>query len=228
LSRRYLVALRKHLKQSPPDGLNSARELGRRAVAIGLETLDLARIHNEALAMLEASSSRDGFIERAEIFFAEAITPIEKTHHAAVKGTRRLSELNKTLGRRTADLAATNRSLERGIGRRKAVEEALKKRRAHSERLLRESRQLQENLQRLTRKIMSAQEDKRKKISLDLQDEIGQTLLGINVRLLLLKKEAGLSAARLQKEIARTHRLVDMSVETLDRFAREFGKRNET
>ena len=85
LSRRYASALRKHLTQGPQASLQPARGLGRQAVSLGLETLDVARIHEGALATLEASSSRDGLIKRAEIFFTEAITPIEKTHRAALK-----------------------------------------------------------------------------------------------------------------------------------------------
>jgi signal transduction histidine kinase len=75
---------------------------------------------------------------------------------------------------------------------------------------------------------LSAQEDKRKKISRNLQDEIAQTLLGINVRLLSLKQEATVNAEGLQKEIADTRRLVDKSMKSIRRFAREFGKHNET
>jgi signal transduction histidine kinase len=215
LSRRYLMALRQHLKQGPLATVDSARGLGRQAVAIGLETLDVARIHKEALAALEASSSRDGIIKRAEIFFAEAITPIEKTHHAALKATLHLSQLNKTLGRRTVDLAATNRSLKQKIAQRKAAEEALKKREAHSAKLLKESRELQKHLQHLTHKT------KRKRISHELQDEIGQTLLGINVRLLTLRRVNAINARGLKKEIASTQRLVDKSVRSIDRFVRE-------
>jgi signal transduction histidine kinase len=221
LSRRYLMALRQHLKQGPLATIDSARGLGRQAVAIGLETLDVARIHEEALAILEASSSRDGIIKRAEIFFAEAITPIEKTHHAALKANLHLTQLNQTLGRRTVDLAATNRSLKQRVAQRKAAEEALKKRGAHSAKLLKESRELQKHLQHLTHKILSSQENKRKKISRDLQDEIAQTLLGINVRLLTLRKVNAIHARGLQKEIASTQRLVDKSVRSIDRFVRE-------
>ena len=83
-------------------------------------------------------------------------------------------------------------------------------------------------MQHLTHRILSAQEDKRKKISHDLQDEIAQTLLGINVRLLTLKKAAGRNAKGLKKEIASTQRLVDKSVKTIERFAREFGNHHET
>jgi len=228
LSQRYRALLRTHLKQGPHASLRPARGLGRQAVAIGLETLDLARIHAEALATIEGSSSRDGIIERAEIFFTEAITPIEETHRAALKANVRLSQLKKRLSRRTMDLAASNRSLKQGIAQRKTVEEALKKRGEHSNKLLKESLALQNHLQHLTHQLLSTQEDKRKEISRELQDEIAQTLLGINVRLLTLKNEAVVNAKGLQKEIVSTQRLVDMSVKSIDRFAREFGKHHET
>src|ERR1044071_5442967 len=116
-SQQYVAALKKHLKQGPGASLQPARRLGRLAVAIGLETLDVAKIHEGALATLQASSSRDGMIERAEIFFTEVITPIEKTHHAALEANVRLSQLNKTLGRRTLGLAVSNWSLKQGIAR---------------------------------------------------------------------------------------------------------------
>ena len=45
LSRQYQAALRTHLKRSRPVSLRPARDLGRRAMTVGLETLDLARIH---------------------------------------------------------------------------------------------------------------------------------------------------------------------------------------
>jgi signal transduction histidine kinase len=227
-SRRYASALGKHLKPGAQASLRSARGLGREAVSLGLETLDVARIHQGALATLEAASSRDGIIERSEFFFAEAIIPIEKTHHAALKTNVRLRHLNKTLGRRTVGLAASNRSLKQSIVRRERVERALKKSGGQSQKLLEESRRLQRRLQRLAHRIMAAQEDKRKKISHDLRDEIAQTLLGINVRLLTLKKEAAINTEGLKKEIASTQRLVDKSVKSIKRHAREFGVSNET
>ena len=162
------------------------------------------------------------------LFFAEAITPIEETHRAALKANVRLSQLRQTLGRRTVDLAASHRSLKQGIVQRKTVERALKKSGEHSRKLLKESRRLQKHLQRLTHQLLSAQEDKRKKISRDLHDEIAQTLLGINVRLLTLKKEAAINAGGLKKEIVSTQRLVDKSVKSIKRFAREFGIHHRT
>src|SRR2546423_14833122 len=120
LSRRYASALRKHLQQGPRAGLRSARGLGRDAVSLGLETLDLARMHAGALAALEASTSHDGIIKRAEIFFTEAITPIEDTHQAALKTNARLNQMNQRLDRRAVDLAAANRSLKQSTDQRKS------------------------------------------------------------------------------------------------------------
>ena len=227
LSRRYASALRKHLKQGPQASLRPARGLGQQAVSLGLETLDVAKIHEGALADLEASSSRDGIIERAEIFFAEAVSPIEKTHQAALKAKTHLLQVHKRLDRRTMDLAARNRSLKQGIAQRKAVESALRKSSDHSQKLLEESQHLQQHLQHLAHQIMSAQENNRRTISRDLRDEIAQTLLGINVRLIALKKDAGANAESLQKEIAITRRIVDKSMKSIRRFAHEVGKDHE-
>ena len=222
------MALRKYLKERPRASLQPARGLGRKAMALGLETLDVARIHEAAVVALEASSSRDGIIKRAETFFAEAITPIEKTHRAALKANVHLHQLAQILDRRSAELAASGRHLKRGIVQRKAAEKALKKSGKYRTDLLEQSRLVQEHLRHLTHQILLAQEDKRTKMSHELHDEIAQTLLGINVRLLTLKKEATVNAKGLKKEIAGTQCLVEKSKKTLSRFADELGKHHDT
>jgi signal transduction histidine kinase len=221
LSQRYLSALREHLDQGPRASLEPALRLGRRAVALGLQTLELARIHEQAVASLELSNSRNGFLKQAEIFFTEAIIPIVETHRAARQSKIQLNRLNGRLGRRTAELAVTHRQLRRGVVRRKSVEAALKKSGEHYTKLLKESLQLQEGLRQLTHQVLVAQEDERKKISRELQDEIGQTLLGINVRLLSLKQEARNNTSGLKNEIASTQRLVLNSAKSVRRVARE-------
>ena len=198
----------------PKSSLRPALELGRQAAALGLETLDVARIHEGALATLESSSSREGILKRAEIFFAEAITPIERTHRAALKANRHVKQLTATLDRRTSGLAASKRRLKRRIAQRKSAEEALKRSGEHYARLLEESHRLQKHLRHLTHRILSAQEQERKKVSRELQDEIAQTLLGINVRLLTLRTGAATNARGLKKEVASTQRLVKQSAET--------------
>jgi signal transduction histidine kinase len=107
------------------------------------------------------------------------------------------------------------------ISQRKAAEEALKKSEHHYSELLRQSDRLQEQLRRLSRQILSAQEDERKRISRELHDVIAQTLTGINIRLATLKKEASLSTNGLDRNIARTQRLVEKSVEIVHQFARQ-------
>jgi signal transduction histidine kinase len=213
--------LQNHLRQGPRASLRPALGLGRQAVTYGLETLELARIHERALTTLELSNSKNGLIKRAEIFFTEAITPIVETHRAARQSKIQLNRLNETLSRRTLELAATNRQLQRGIVRRKSVEGTLKKSGERYTRLLKDSLQLQDGLRHLTHKILSAQEKERETISHQLQDEIAQTLLSIHVRLLSLKTAAKGNTANLTKEIASTQRLVEESVQSINRFARE-------
>jgi signal transduction histidine kinase len=227
LSGRYLAELQNYLKQGAGGNLGAARGLGRHAAAIGVQTLDVARIHEGALAALEGSSSKDGIIEQAEVFFAEAITPIEETHRAALKAAEHVRELNRAVSRRDLELAAANRSLKKGIARRRTVEVALRKSGKHYKTLLQESLALQKHLQRLTHRILWAQENKRKKISHELQDEITQTLLGINVRLLTLKAGATRNARSLNEDIARTQRVVDKSAQTIAGFARKYAKHHE-
>ena len=52
LSRLYHLTLQKHLNQGVGSDMEPARELGRQAMALGLETLDMARIHEIALIAL--------------------------------------------------------------------------------------------------------------------------------------------------------------------------------
>jgi signal transduction histidine kinase len=223
LSQRYVAALRKHLQPGSGANLQPALELGRRAVALGLETLELARIHEQALATLKLSNVKNGLIKRAKIFFTEAIIPIVEIHRIARQGKVRLNRLKETLNHRTEELAATNRQLQRGVVRRKVMEDAAEKNGRHHQKCLEESLQLQERLRQLTRRVMAAQEDDRRHISRELQDEIGQTLLGINVRLLALKREARSNTKGLKNQIATTQRLVLKSAKSVRRVAREFG-----
>ena len=73
----------------------------------------------------------------------------------------------------------------------------------------------------MSRQILSAQEDERKRISRELHDVIAQTLTGINIRLAALKKEASTNTKGLDRNIARTQRLVEKSVDIVHQFARE-------
>jgi PAS domain S-box-containing protein len=123
--------------------------------------------------------------------------------------------------RRIAVLAASNLELEEEITQRKAVEAALKKSERHYSELLEQSDHLQEQLRQLSRQILLTQEEERREISRELHDVIAQTLTGINVRLAALKKDAMLNTKGLDRNIARTQRLVEKSVNIVHQFARE-------
>jgi signal transduction histidine kinase len=222
LAGRYVAALRKHLRAEPGASLQPALRAGQQAAKLGFDALDLARIHEQALLALGLSESKNGLRKRAEVFFSEALTPIVKTHRAARQSKIELNRLNGVLARRTVELAATNRLLQRGITRRKTVEAALKKSGLHHTKLLRDSLQLQEELRQLTHQVLAAQEEERKKISHQLQNEIAQTLLGINVRLISLKREARVNTKGLKNEIASTQRLVVESSRSVRHAARGF------
>ena len=218
-----MTALRLHLKRGyraiPSDG--KALRLGRQAVAWGLETLDLARIHECAVAKLELSRFKNGAMKRADIFFAEAITPIVETHRSARQRKIELNRLNDTLDRRTLELVATHHQLRRGVVRRKVMENAAQKNQQQHDLSLKESLRLQAHLRQLTHRALITQEEERKKISCELQDEIAQTLLGINVRLLSLKQESQSNTKGLKNEIASTQRLVLKSARSVRQFAHE-------
>jgi signal transduction histidine kinase len=222
-SKQYVASLRRHLKQGAGAKFQSALKLGRQAVALGLETLEMARIHDQAVASLELTRNKSGIIKWAENFFSEAITPIVETHHAARQTQIQLTQLTETLNRRTKELADTNLQVKSGIIERKSAEAALKETGEHFSTLLKEALELQEGLRHLTHQAIASQEDERATISRELQNEIAQTLLGINVRLLSVKREAKWKTENLKNEIASTQRMVVKTVQSVRRVAREVG-----
>jgi len=118
-------------------------------------------------------------------------------------------------------LAVVKRRLKREITARQAAEESLKIVDRHHRQLLAQSLQMQEQMRQLSRQILLTQEEERKQISRELHDEIAQTLAGINVYLAALKAEAAGKTNGLGRNIARTQRLVEKSVNIVHRFALE-------
>ena len=227
LARRYTTALRNHLKAGAHASFGPALRLGRQTVAAGLETLDLARIHEQAFAgLLQVNGShmtRAVMTKRAGLFFKEANSPIVQTQCAAAQAAVHMSQLTETLSHRTAELADANRRLRQGVAQRKVMEDAYEKRRKLHNECLEESLQLQKRLRQLTHRLLAGQENERKNISRELQNEIAQTLLGINVRLLSLKQQALGNKKRLNNEIASTQRLVVESAGSVQRVAQKLG-----
>ena len=231
LSKQYLAALQTHLESGSQGSRRQAHEFGSQALAAGLETLALSKMHDHALAALMptpcAPKRRDEMTARAAVFFTEANMPIERTHGTALEAAASLKRLNAELALHTVRLADSDRELKLNTAKRKTTEAALKTSERASSQLLKQSRLLEKHLRGMTQGILHADEEGRRKMSLHLQDEIAQTLLGVHVRLLALKTEAAANQAGLTKEIATTQRLVEASLESINRFDREFGTSHE-
>jgi len=101
------------------------------------------------------------------------------------------------------------------------VEKSLKQSEQQQTRLLEQSRSMQEQLRNLSRQVLQAQEDERKRISRELHDVIAQTLTGINIRLATLKKSGRHSPKDFEHDIELTQKLVENSVNIVHQFARE-------
>lgn len=223
----YLAALRIHCTQDRHESPQAAHEIGREAVASGLETLDLAIIHDHALIQLlsdgHSSARQTDLTVRAAAFFTEAITLIEETHTAALTAAESLDELHAELDVRLLDLADANDELQRQVTMRSLAEATLRKSQHSSGQLLLDSQVLERQLRDMTRQILSATESERRKMSRYLDDEIGQTLLAINVRFLALKSEVSATHADITREIAATQRLVTAAAKTISNLAHEFN-----
>lgn len=197
LSGKYFAALERRLKAGArqPDGL--VAKFGAEAVALGLDTLDLARIHEGSLdALTPPNCSPTELVtirRRSNQFFFEALGPI----------------------------SANTRQLKAEIVQRKKAEAALRKSEQHHVELLKQSRAMEQRLRLLSHKLISAQEDERKKISRELHDQIAQMLAGVNVHLATLKGASSLSSVDLNSKIRRSQKMVERSVQKVHRFARE-------
>ena len=224
-SRRYQAGLQAYLKQRTGAHLQRARDMGRQAQAVGMQTLDMAKLHEQILVSKVLPESpvkkRGALIKQAGTFFTEAITPLEITTPGVREAAVHLNKIVEALSQRTVELAASNVELNAEIAQRKSVEAALKKSEQHYSELLEKSELLQKQLRQLSRQILSAQEEERKRISRELHDVIAQTLTGINVRLGALKKESALTTRNLDRNIASAQRLVEKSVDIVHQFARE-------
>jgi signal transduction histidine kinase len=230
IARRYRAELRNRLREPSRSWVSRASshragKLGRHAVKEGLETLDLANIHGNALVDLMppdgSEAERGRAARRAGDFFLEVAGPIEGTHGAMTEKYAELKKSNQSLKQRTAELTATNRKLKTEVVQRKAAEASLLMSEKSHRALLREARQMQLRLRHLSHQVLSAQEAERKEISRELHDEIVQTLTGINVQLASLKIESGVSKKSFSKHITYTQRLVEKSVDIVHQFARD-------
>lgn len=215
----YRLALAAYVARGREEELQEGYELGRRALENGLGVLDLVRLHEDALSRPGAPDVvRDA--KAITLFLMEALGPFEVAHRAFRDTCERLRGVNAVLEQRNRELASTNDQLKREVRERKQAETALRESREHYIKLFNEARAMEENLRQLSNKVISAQEEERKLVSRELQDEIGQVLTAANVAVALLRKHAT-NDAELRRKVDEAQQLLEESMEMVNRFARE-------
>lgn len=225
LNVRYRIGLEGHLRQGRDASYDSARLLGLQAVAAGLPPLRLAKLHERILVTLILprcrAGDRIGFIKRAGTFLGVALSQSGNSGMKARKPERVLKNAVEMLSRRTVELAAVNRELRLQVLRRKAGEVRLKESRKGHAQSVERSRVMEGQMRGLSRELLSAHEDERRRISRELHDVVAQTLTGINLRLSTLTAETAGIPKHIRSNIAHTQRMVEESVDLVHRFARE-------
>lgn len=142
--------------------------------------------------------------------------------------THQQRRLPKTLAQREKAAIPAPQPSQTAVVRRKSVANFRANNAKPSGNSLKNSIHLQRRLRQLTHQVLAAQEDERTKISHELQDEVAQTLLGLNVRLLLLKQTARSKAMGLKNQIASAQRLAVKSTTLVRRLARELDHHQPT
>lgn len=189
----YAAALQDYLRDGDETGLARAYECGRDASIAGLGVLDVVRLHHATIESgLERRSGRMD-ASREQEFLLEALSPFEAAH--------------RSYRRAHQTLRSRERELQDG--------------RAHYENLFNEARAMEDALRLLQKRLLHAQEEERKQFSRELHDEVGQALNAMTMNLATLKRlpECGTTAA--QRRIDDTVQLVERTIETVHRFARE-------
>lgn len=130
------------------------------------------------------------------------------------KLTRYASDLELMVNQRTLELTETNKQLVTAV-------DSIGKSREETRKHLLESQEMQKKLRLVTHKILTAQEDERKRVSRELHDEVVQTLIAINVELSVLVHGDAFVAVKTKKKISQAQKLVERSVEAVHRFARD-------
>jgi PAS domain S-box-containing protein len=109
---------------------------------------------------------------------------------------------------------ASNLKLEVEISRRQEVEKELIKSERHQ-------KQLQQRMKALAKKLLHIQEEERLRISRELHDQVVQTLIGINIRLVIMSAQAAGRDPDFQRQLILTQQLVKNSVDDVHQVARD-------
>lgn len=187
-SRRYAVRLQVYLAAGSGTVLRRAVSLGRQAVQLGLETLELAQIHHGALGAMGVDAEAVGPQCRAQSFFNQVQSSLVERQPAVAQVHLEAEKLESRLKLRSEQLADAQLQLQSGILQRRSLEVKLRKAGRQFTRLQLTSAKAEGSLRHLAHELILAHEEQRRSVRGQLQNEIGQTLLGIGIELLNLRR----------------------------------------
>lgn len=164
-------------------------------------------------------AAKTQLLKRAASFFAQAMISIDATKSGSKHTT--LTKSIEALSMQSMLSAKAQQKLTQALAEKNVAFVHLQKSQAHHEHLLKKSENQQSQLRRLSRQLLSAQEDERLKISRELHDVIGQALASINIKLATLKLQSTANAKNIIRNINSTQRLVQKSVLIIHQFACE-------
>ncbi len=145
-------------------------------------------------------------------------------------------KLEQRIEARTAELAQRNRelqqahaSLEDRVRERTALlsktNEALRSEVKERQKVMEELKASQENLRRLSSRMLETQEQERKRISMELHDELGQNLSLLRVRIGSLRRNIPETRNDLKSECQELSQFVKQILEDTRRMSRELSPR---
>ncbi|HEX2379074.1 MAG TPA: histidine kinase [Gaiellales bacterium] len=167
----YLAALRSYLRGAAESALLWAYEYGRAALDSGAGVLELGAVHRDAVAALMADAPNAAEAARihrdAWAFHAEIVAPVEMALRGYQQSNDSLRSLAATLDEqvraRTRDLDGSLEELKRADNARKLLLE----------------------------RLMSAQEDERRRIAGDIHDDSIQVITAAYLRVDLIRQALG-------------------------------------
>lgn len=191
----YSTALLAYLADGEEGTLKRAYELGRKAIEGHLGTLDVATAHEHALlhVLEDAETGNESYqlVNRASDFFVECLSPFEMTH-------RGFQDTLAKLSRRSIELASLNQKLAREIVERKQAEEILRS---------------------MPQRILNAQEDERKRVAMDLHDDICQRMSAIKLSVSLIEDEIPRRNRKTVKGLRGVERQLDLMIDDVRRLS---------
>ena len=167
--------------------------------------LDSLLSHSSWSLFIIASSLLIGVVI---ILFKASKTIIERSHaEDALRQTH--AELERRVEERTAELAEANEKLRKEIAERKLIEKAL--------------RESGERLHILSSHLLTAQERERRRISLELHDELGQSLTVLKLQIRSIEGNLKTDQEALKENCESSLQYVDQIIENVRRLSRDLS-----